>query len=111
MQLIVLLLALMLGGKGGNMSELKPVLESLGGEELSSTIKQAEQLSGVLSAVRAFTNNKNKEETGADNGGGKGNGETYNEAGSQDGYPLSPIANIADEKITYCLSRYIALGE
>lgn len=111
MQLIVLLLALMLGGKGGSMSELKPVLESLGGEELGNTIKQAEQLSGMLSAVQAFAGNRKQE---GDNKGPDGDGnqsEGTGDASPQDGYPLSPIANIADEKITYCLSRYIALGE
>lgn len=104
MQLIVLLLALMLGGKGGNMSELKPVLESLGGEDLCKTLNQAEQLSGMLTAVKSFAGSRKQE-------GIKVKPEFCNGCGPQDGYPLSPIAGIADERITYCLSRYIALGE
>lgn len=105
MQLIVLLLALMLGGKGGNMSELKPVLESLGGEDICKTLNQAEQLSGMLSAVKSFAGARKQEGVKVDKS------DFCNECEPQGGYPLSPISGIADEKITYCLSRYIALGE
>lgn len=105
MQLIVLLLALMLGGKGGNMSELKPVLESIGGEDLCKTLNQAEQLSGMLTAVQSLAGSRKQEGAKVDKH------DFCNECGPQDGYPLSPIANIADERITYCLSRYVALGE
>lgn len=104
MQLLVLLLALILGGKGGNMAELKPVLESLGGESLGNTLKQAEQLSGMLTAVQSLAGAQKREAVKVDK-------SEFNGDSAADGYPLAPIVNIADENITYCLSRYIAVGE
>lgn len=121
MQLLVLALMLLMSGKNDNIKQLAPILESFGGGEAANAIKQAEELSGMLSAVQALTakysgkqpqddcraandcsphGNINRASCGND--GGKDCGQ---------GYPLAPIAGIADERITYCLSRYIALGE
>lgn len=112
MQLLVLALMLMLSGKNANLKEIEPILQSFGGAEAADAFKQAEELSGVISAVQSLM------PAASGNGGGippiNGDGaEEWTKGGQCDcgGYPLAPIANIADERITYCLSRYIALGE
>ena len=103
MQLLVLALMLMTMGKNTNMNELKPVFESLGGREAAEAFKQAEELSGMLSAVQSLTS------------GGKSAPQSCKAEEEEcevcGGYPLAPVAGIADERITYCLSRYIALGD
>lgn len=102
MQLLVLALMLMLSGKNANIKELKPIIEELGGGEAAQAFKQAEELSGMLSAVQSLTSATQPPAE-------KPCAPVEECAG--EGYPLAPIANIADERITYCLSRYIALGE
>lgn len=117
MQLWILLLLALMGGNASALKEVKPILESLGGGEALDALNKAEELSGMISAVQAMTGNGNKGGRGqatrasSSHGcnGGKG-GESCGEF-AQHGFPLAPIANIADENITYCLSRYIALGE
>ena len=109
MQLLVLVLMLMLSGNNTNIKELQPILETIGGEEAAGALKQAEELSDVISAVQSLSAiaqpaNAHGKADGADGG-------ACAEEWTKGGYPLAPIANIADERITYCLSRYIALGE
>ena len=110
MQLLLLLMLALMGGNANALKEVKPVLESLGGKEAVEALNKAEELSGMLSAVQAMTGmgathaNTSHGSSGGKSGGG--NGEF-----AQHGFPLAPICNIADENITYCLSRYIALGE
>ena len=104
MQLLVLVLMLMMSGKNANIKELKPIFEEFGGGEAAEAFKQAEELSGVLSAVQSLTSVPQQSAPTADC-------TTSAVGASLGGYPLAPIANIADERITYCLSRYIALGE
>ena len=128
MQLLILLALMLLGGNkgaGNILEEVKPVLESIGGEDIQKALKSAEEISNVLSAVSGLT--------GAGNGGGLGglssffggtdNGNTANFADSEtssaftqnsakteDGaiaFPLKPISSIADRDITYSLSQYI----
>lgn len=99
MQLLVLALMLMLSGKNANIKELKPILEEFGGGQAAEALKQAEELSGMISAVQSLTSAPQQPSPPAE------------ECSPLGGYPLEPIANIADERITYCLSRYIALGE
>ena len=117
MQLLVLLLMLLSSGKNSDLKQIEPLLTSFGGGEAANAIKQAEELSGMLSAVQSLTGGGGNsasqleglggdENCGGESGGFDGGDEVVN-----DGYPLAPIANIADEKITYALSRYIALGE
>lgn len=109
MQLLVLALMLMLSGKNANIKELQPILESIGGEQAAGALKQAEELSGVINAVQSLSTIIQPA-----TGGGtveEKSGVVGAEEWSKGGYPLAPIANIADERITYCLSRYIALGE
>ena len=105
MQLLVLVLMLMLSGKNANIKELQPILESIGGQEAAGALKQAEELSGVISAVQSLS------AMAQPSAHGKSEDCEGAEEWTKDGYPLAPIANIADERITYCLSRYIALGE
>ncbi len=106
MQLLVLVLMLMLSGKNANIKELQPILESIGGQEAAGALKQAEELSGVISAVQSLSAMAQPAAHGKADGA-EGGAEEW----TKGGYPLAPIANIADERITYCLSRYIALGE
>lgn len=108
MQLLVLVLMLMLSGKNANIKELQPILESIGGQEAAGALKQAEELSGVISAVQSLSAMAQPAAHGKADGS---EGGACAEEWIKGGYPLAPIANIADERITYCLSRYIALGE
>ena len=111
MQLLVLVLMLMMSGKNANMKELKPILEEFGGGQAAEAFKQAEELSDMISAVQSLA--KMSGATAADTAGGATTTQPQaaEECAAGDGFPLAPIANIADERITYCLSRYIALGE
>ena len=101
MQLLIILALLLYGGKqgaGNILSEVKPVLESIGGEEMQQALKSAEEISTVLSAVQAMAKpSAVGSETFAQDGGNGGVN-----------FPLSPISSIADKDITYCLSKYIA---
>lgn len=94
MQLLLLLALLMCGGNKGTaniLEEVKPVLESIGGEELQQALKSAEQLSSVISAVQsAVPQSPPKPE------------------GKADYFPLAPVSKIADRDITYSLSQYFA---
>ncbi len=100
MQLLVLVLMLMMSGKNTNIKELKPILEEFGGGQAAEAFKQAEELSGMISAVQSLAAMPQQPSP-----------PPAEECPPSGGYPLAPIANIADERITYCLSRYIALGE
>lgn len=115
MQLLIILALLLYGGKNGAqnlLSEVKPVLESIGGEEMREALKSAEEISTVLSAVNELTGNKNHSPQGETTD----NTENINAAFNKDGvqtespiaFPLKPISNIADREITYSLSKYIA---
>lgn len=106
MQLLVLVLMLMLSGRNADIKELKPIFEELGGDGAAEALRQAEELSGVLSAFQALTS-----APAADMTSGESAPPSTGDGGAPDGYPLAPITNIADERITYSLSRYIALGE
>lgn len=109
MQLLVLALMLMLAGKNTDMNQIKPILESFAEDGgAADVLKKAEELSGVINAVQSVMNvpppcgqphcDPHKQSENAEDCRGTG-------------YPLAPVANIADERITYCLSKYIALGE
>lgn len=105
MQLFIILALLLYGGKGDAknlLSEVKPVLESLGGEEMQQALKSAEEISEVLSAVQAFSSQNMPQE-----------GKPQHTAGSTPSptaisFPLAPISDIADREITYSLSKYIS---
>lgn len=115
MQLLLLLALILYGGKGGSkniLEEVKPVLETFGGDEIKEALKSAEEISGMLSAVKAFSG-------GGLFGGKEGDTEfsqsfdgsvgTAGASGKTDDFfPLAPIAAIADKDITYSLSKYIS---
>ena len=109
MQLLIILALLLYGGKpnaGKILSEVKPVLESIGGEEMKEAIKSAEELSSVLSAVRDLAGDTNNSSAVPASGfGGVSSPQTDNGTVN---FPLAPISNIADKDITYSLSRYIS---
>lgn len=126
MQLLIILALLLYGGKSGAqnlLTEVKPVLESIGGDEMREALRSAEEISTVLSAVSGLASANggglgglNSFFGGADNGFAN-SGENENSAGfAQNGakptdggiaFPLKPISNIADRDITYSLSKYI----
>lgn len=131
MQLLIILALLLYGGKSGAqnlLTEVKPVLESIGGEEMREAIKSAEEISAVLSAVGSLTGANGGSDginsffggNGNGNASGNGNSTAQNENAAdftQNGakptdiaFPLKPISNIADRDITYSLSRYIMQG-
>ena len=102
MQLLVLVLMMLASGKKADFKELKPILENFGGGEAANAVKKAEELSEMLTAVQSIA---------ATAGGDKAPQQPFAEKEEGEGYPLAPVSGIADERITYCLSRYIALGE
>ena len=93
--LIILALILYGGGNAKNMlSEVKPVLESIGGEDMQRALKSAEEISEVLSAVQSFS-------------GMRGAVKNADPPADIPSFPLAPIASIADREITYSLNKYI----
>ncbi len=76
MQLFLILMLLMYGGKGGDtLKTLRPVLETFGGEEVKSALKSAEELEGIISA---FNGGADKESNGSSDGsfGGHSDGRS-----------------------------------
>ena len=98
MQLLIILALILYGGGNAKnvLNEVKPVLESIGGEDMQRALKSAEEISEVLSAVQAFS-------------GGFKAAASKNEDIPQphDSFPLAPISAIADREITYSLNKYI----
>ena len=105
MQLFIILALLLYGGKHSAqnlLQEVRPMLESFGGEQVREALKSADEISQVISAVNAFSNaNGSSEEQPA-------NDNTARYANATGGFPLAPISEIADRDITYSLSQYIA---
>lgn len=109
MQLLIILALLLYGGKGNAqnlISEVKPVLEQLGGEDMAKALKSAEEITEVLNAVQGVSSAM---------GGGFANTRQNAEADFSSAYdanavnfPLKPISGIADRDITYSLSKYIS---
>lgn len=98
MQLLIILALLLYGGGNARnlLSEVKPVLESIGGEEMQNALKSAEEISQVLSLVSPLAGMNAAPSKPED--GQSGNTSTY---------PLAPVAAIADREITYSLNKYI----
>lgn len=89
MQLLLILALLLYGGKGDNaklFKEFRPILESVGGDEVKAALKEAEELNEVLSAFGGLgsKNAANPPQTGNAGtyaaSGGKNNGEAENGA-------------------------------
>ncbi|MDE6373365.1 MAG: hypothetical protein K2L72_02605, partial [Clostridia bacterium] len=109
MQLLVLALMLMMAGKNSDIKQLQPIFKGLGGGQAADAFRQAEELSGMLSAVQSLASMTAPQKSAQEPCGEGGGAEEFSSDGGGccgNGYPLSPIANIADERITYCLSRY-----
>lgn len=96
MQLAVLLLLMLMGGNA-NLKEVRPLLESID-KDAAGMLDKAQELGAVMSAVRAMTSAAPAAQEPIP-------------VSASTGYPLAPVAPIADEGITYALSRYITLGE
>ena len=99
MQLLIILALLLYSGKSGAqnlLTEVKPVLESIGGDEIREALKSAEELSSVLSAVQAVASPPSAPAPA------QSAEQTY------EPFPLAPVSKIADRDITYSLSRYFA---
>lgn len=124
MQLLIILALLLYDGKSGTqnlLSEVKPVLESIGGEQMREALKSAEEISTVLSAVSELTGAAKQtqpSETQSEfsafanlfgSGGNASPVSTSTEAANTSpiAFPLKPICNVADKDITYSLSKYI----
>lgn len=105
MQLLIIALLAMLAGGGNKLNELQPILETLGGENAESILKQTEEITSMLGAVQSLA--------AAHPAGGVKERESApvqnNHLGG--GFPLAPVSRIADDRITYALSGYIATGE
>ena len=105
MQLLIILALLLYGGKStaaNILSEVKPVLEEIGGEEMKQALKSAEEISSVLSAVQGMSSAFSQPSA-----------QTFSQTSESNPspsmqFPLSPISSIADREITYSLSKYIA---
>ena len=97
MQLLIILALLLYGGGNAKnmLNEVKPVLESIGGEDMQKALKSAEEISEVLSAVQSFS------------GGFKGMQPKKDVPDNPENFPLAPISAIADREITYSLNKYI----
>ena len=98
MQLLIILALLLYGGGNAKnmLNEVKPVLETIGGEDMQRALKSAEEISEVLSAVQTFS------------GGFKGaQSKTADIPSDRAEFPLAPISAIADREITYSLNKYI----
>lgn len=97
MQLLIILALLLYGGGNANkmLSEVKPVLESIGGEEMQKALKSAEEISSVLSAVQSFSGAKQTQP------------QNFEERSCPLSFPLEPVAAIADKEITYSLNKYL----
>ena len=102
MQLFIILALLMYAGKSGAQNliqEVKPMLETFGGEEMKEALKSAEEISSVLSAVREFS--------GAAAESVKPQTDNIPVPSPAIAFPLQPVNNIADKDIAYSLSKYI----
>lgn len=107
MQLLIIALLAMLAGGGNRLNELQPILETLGGENAENILKQSEEISSMLNAVQSLA--AAHPISGA--GGVEKSVPARNNYVNDGGFPLAPVSRIADDRITYALSGYIATGE
>ncbi len=89
MQLLLILALLLYGGKGDNaklFKEFRPILESVGGDEVKAALKEAEELNEVISAFGGLGSKNAANPPQTENAGtyaasgGKNNGEAENGA-------------------------------
>lgn len=98
MQLLIILALLLYGGGNAKnlLSEVKPVLESIGGESMQRALKSAEEISEVLSMVQPLAGSFVAPPQ-----------STASSPHCPSTYPLAPVSAIADRQITYSLNKYI----
>lgn len=96
---LIFLVASLFGGK--SFEQIKPIVRQLGGEEANAALKQAEELSSMLSGALSFSETQNADI------------ERHEENFVQvdEGAPLAAVEGIANEQIICALSRYVATGE
>ena len=126
MQLFLILLMLLYGGREGDaLGELRPLIESLAGEDVKSALKNAQKIRDALSAFGGDSF-KGAQGHGDKNGGtyaANNEGDERGDAGSEGGFSDSgeggtpdggrafapdAVAGIADKEILYRLVRYFA---
>lgn len=112
MQLFIILALLLYGGKTQTqnlLQEVKPMLETFGGEELKEALKSAEEISQVLTAVRGFGafQQPERQESNPSESDYFNDSVGANAKNPAVSFPLAPISNIADRDITYSLSQYV----
>lgn len=109
MQLFIILALLLYGGKSGAqnlINEVKPMLETFGGEEVKNALKSAEEISQVITAVRGFTGGtSDTPEFRAESEPAESPVKPSNPDVS---FPLAPISSVANREITYSLSEYFS---
>jgi ABC-type transporter Mla subunit MlaD len=126
MQLLMVIVLLSLCAKGENLSDIKPLIAELGDENINKAFREAESFTEILNCLKDIlpqnNNSLNKEREGNANvssfsgqtncanqnsRAGGTNQATEPIQAESDFFPLSPISNIADKKITYSLSQYL----
>lgn len=114
MQLLIILALLLYGGGSDAqkiIEEVKPVVETLGDGSMKEALKNAEEISSVLSAVRTFSGTQNAA-SGTPFGQNSAKTDfvqnTEGEADNAISFPLKPVNAIIDRDIAYSLSKYVA---
>lgn len=116
MQLLLILLLLMSGSP--DFKNITPLIEGAVGEDASGILGEVEQLSRIASAFapqgagRQDISHADVEPLMSSASAGACPPPQGQPSGGADcGFPLAPISRLADEKITYCLARYISSGQ
>ncbi len=102
MQLLLLLALLMMGGNNnGLLSEVKPLLQNFGDENLKEVLGEVQSLREVIGAVKVFMPEKSENIKSA------ANQEKIFEA-SEEKFPFAAVSSFADKDIVCALSGYLA---
>lgn len=112
MQLLIIALLVLCGNKPEMLKQVTPLLESLGGGEIKEALKSAQEMSSVISAVQSLSSGGGSSDPlGAVMSAFAGSPEKpVSKTVKAEGFPLEPIADIADDGIMRGLSSYIAAG-
>lgn len=114
MQLLLVLALIILGGRGDTrelIKEVKPVLESIGGEQIKSVVEDAERISEVISAVQTFAALSKAVQPASGGFNSEAEAETETVFSPQNNVsPLLPVASIANGEITSSLEKYFIAG-
>lgn len=111
MQLLIIALLLLCGNKPEMLKQVTPLLETFGGGDIKEALKSAEEMSSVISAVQNLASGGGSSDPlGAVMNAFSGSPEKPKAESRNTGFPLEPIAEIADDGIMRGLSSYIAAG-